>query len=217
MAYKYCQHVRENGTFCGSGAVKGRAYCYFHLRVRARHLAMAQAQSQEKPWHPELPPLEDMHAVQVALMQVADALAQDAIDPRRAALLLYALQQAASNLRATTAWFMPSRFQLSSEKEGAVVDYPGLESEFGLPSRINLDAPPRELFPAPPRTIANMSDEGWRRISERTIQATVAHPAAALKKPPESDRSQKAAKAKLVEGNHGASAGASIFHAPKRG
>src|SRR5271157_387598 len=199
MAYKYCQHVRENGTFCASGAVKGRAYCYFHLRTRARRLAMAQAQSQEKPWRPELPPLEDMHAVQVALMQVADGLAQNAVDPRRAGLLLYALQQAAANLRATTGWLMGSPFQVSFEKEGAVAEYPGLESEFGLPPRIDLDAPPHECFPPPRPTIANMSDEEWRRVSAGAIQAAIAHAPAALKKPPENAHPQKTAQAKLVD------------------
>jgi len=199
MAYKYCQHVRENGTFCASGAVKGRAYCYFHLRTRARRLAMAQAQSQEKSWHPELPPLEDMHAVQVALMQVAEGLAQDAVDPRRAGLLLYALQQAASNLRETTGWLMGSPFELSSEKEGAVVEYRGLESEFGLPPRIDLDAPPHELFPPPPPTIASMSDEEWRRVSNRSIQGAIAHAPDALKKPPENAHPQKTAQAKVVD------------------
>ncbi len=199
MAYKYCQHVRENGTFCGSGAVKGRAFCYFHLRVRARRLAMAQAQSQEKTWHPELPPLEDMHAVQVALMQVADGLAEDVINPRRAGLLLYALQQAASNLRATTGWLMGSPFELSFEKEGTVNNYPGLESEFGLPPRIDLDAPPHELFPPPRPTIANMSDEQWRRSRERTLQATIANAPAALKKAPETEPSQKTGQAKVVD------------------
>ena len=199
MAYKYCQHVRENGTFCASGAVKGRAYCYFHLRVRARRLAMAQAQSEEKPWHPKLPPLEDMHAVQVALMQVADGLAEDAVDPRRAGLLLYALQQAASNIRGATAWFAPSRFQISAGREGAVVEYPGLESEFGLPPRIDLDASPHELFPPPSPTIANMSDGEWRRFSDRTMQTAIAPAPAMLKKPAERDQPQKTAPAKVVE------------------
>jgi len=199
MAYKYCQHVRENGTFCASGAVKGRAYCYFHLRTRARRLAMAQAESQEKPWRPELPPLEDMHAVQVALMQVADGLAQNAVDPRRAGLLLYALQQAAANLRATTGWLMGSPFQVSFEKEGAVAEYPGLESEFGLPPRIDLDAPPHECFPPPRPPIATMSDEEWRRVSAGAIQAAIAHAPAALKKPPENAHPQKTAQAKVVD------------------
>jgi len=197
MAYRYCQHVRENGTFCASGAVKGRDYCYFHLRVRARRLAMAQAQSEEKPWRLALPPLEDMHAVQVALMQVTDALAADAIDARRAGLMLYALQQAASNI-SNHAWLIPSRFEISPEKEGAVVDYPGLESEFGLTARIDLDAPPQELFPPPRPTIANMSDEEWRRTRERTLQVGIAH-GPELKKPPEPDRPLGTLHTKAVE------------------
>ena len=198
MPYKYCQHVRENGTFCASGAVKGRAYCYFHLRVRARRLALAQAQSQEQTWRMELPPLEDMHSVQVGLMQVADALAADAIDPRRAGLMLYALQQAATNLSNTTAWLMSSRFALRPDEEATVVEYPGLESEFGLPPRIDLDAPPHELFPPPPPTIASMSDEEWRRFNDRTIQDAIAH-APALKKPPERDHPRETLPAKVVD------------------
>jgi len=198
MTYKYCQHVRENGTFCASGAVKSRAFCYFHLRTRARHLAMAQAESQEKPWRMELPPLEDMHAVQVALMQVTDALAADTIDPRRAGLMLYALQQAATNLSNTTAWLMSSRFALRPDEEATVVEYPGLESEFGLPPRIDLDAPPHELFPPPPPTIASMSDEEWRRFNDRTIQDAIAH-APALKKPPERDHPRETLPAKVVD------------------
>ena len=198
MAYKYCQHVRENGTFCASGAVRGRAFCYFHLRTRARRLAMAQAQSQERTWHPELPPLEDMHAVQVALMQVADGLAEDVIEPRRAGLLLYALQQAASNLRATTGWLKGSPFQVSSGKEDTVVNYPGLEAEFGLPARIDLDAPPHQLFPPPPLTLAKMSEEEWRRFSARTTQAAIAQ-ASTLKKAPESDSPEKTVQAKVVD------------------
>jgi len=198
MPYKYCQHVRENGTYCASGAVKGRAFCYFHLRTRARRLAMAQAESQEKTWRMELPPLEDMHAVQVALMQVTDALAADTIDPRRAGLLLYALQQAASNLSNTAAWIMSHPFALRPDEDDTVGEYPGLESEFGLPPRIDLDAPPHELFPPPPPTIANMSDEEWRRTTARAVQASIAH-APALKKPPERDQPRETLPAKVVD------------------
>jgi hypothetical protein len=149
MAYKYCQHVHENGAFCGSGAMRGRAYCYFHLRTRARRLAVAQANSQQKAWRPDLPPLENMHAVQVGLMQVLEGLASESVDRRRAALMLYALQQAATNLRAINPWLRSSAFELRPNKDGVVVDYPGLESEFGLPQRVDLDAPADELFPPP--------------------------------------------------------------------
>jgi hypothetical protein len=199
MAYKYCQHVRENGTFCGSGAVRGRAYCYFHLRTRAHRLAMAQAQSQQQPWRLELPPLEDMHAVQVALMQVANGLAQDLIEPRRAGLLLYCLQQAATNLSNPRAWIMGSPFKLSSsETARTVAEYPGLEPEFGLPPRINLDAPPYQLFSSQP-PIGDMSEEQWSAYVQRKIDDEYAQRAAALKKPPQSDHPEKSLQAATTD------------------
>ena len=101
MAFKSCNHLKENGTYCRSAALRGRDYCYFHSRLRARRLAMQQAQSQNKSWRLNLPALEDMHAVQSALMQVLDALAAGCLSERRASLLLYGLQQTASNLRST--------------------------------------------------------------------------------------------------------------------
>jgi hypothetical protein len=146
MAFKYCQHVRENGLYCCSGAVKGRAYCYFHLRTRARRLAMAKAQAQNQQWRLQLPPLEDMHAVQSAVMQVLEAVNQEAVDPQRARLMLQGLQQAASNLRSPQAWTR-SRFELSEFEESHVDSYPGLEAEFDLPKRVDLDAAPEAVFP----------------------------------------------------------------------
>jgi hypothetical protein len=184
--YKYCQHIRENGTFCGSGAVKGRAFCCFHLRIRARRLALAQAQLENRPWRAELPPLENMHAVQVALMQVADGLAQDAIEPRRAGLLLYALQQAATNLQNRLAWVNNSPFEISSEEDGIVVRYPGLETEFGLPPRIDIADPPYRVFPPVQPTFAKMTDEEWSGYVQGHIEDLYRHRAAVLKKPPQS-------------------------------
>src|SRR5580698_5963766 len=177
MPYKYCQHVRENGLYCGSGAVKGRAYCYFHLRTRARRLAMAKAQAQNQQWRLQMPPLEDMHAVQSAVMQVLDAVNQEAVDPQRARLLLQGLQQAASNLRSPQAWNR-SRFELSEFEESHVDSYPGLEAEFDLPKRVDLDAAPEAVFP-PSRA----------EIAETT----------AAKKPPAGVKKLKEAEENLVE------------------
>jgi hypothetical protein len=146
MAYKYCQHVRENGLYCCSAAVKGRAYCYFHLRTRAQRLRMAKAQADDERCRLKLPPLEDMHAVQSALMQVLDALDGQAIEPQRARLMLAGLRQAASNLRSPQAWTR-SRFELSEFEDTHVDSYPGLEEEFGLPKRVDLDGEPEAVFP----------------------------------------------------------------------
>ena len=45
----------------------------------------------------DFPPLEDRHAIQVALSLVITALAENRIDPKLAALLFYGLQVASSN------------------------------------------------------------------------------------------------------------------------
>ena len=189
MAYKYCQHVRENGTFCASGAVRGRAYCYFHLRTRARRLAIAQAGSQQKPWRPELPALEDMHAVQVALMQVLDGITTETLDLRRGALLLNGLRLAAVNLRAPSAWLLTRPFEANSLDERVVASYPGLEYQFGLPQGLDLDAPPEELFPpaAQPEPSSALAD------------ATVQGQGSAPRKPPKSVQPETTSQAELLK------------------
>jgi hypothetical protein len=53
--------------------------------------------AQPKPTQLDLPPLEDRHSIQLALSLLITALAQDRIDPKRAALLFYGLQVASSN------------------------------------------------------------------------------------------------------------------------
>ena len=83
-----CQHVKTDGTRCGSPALTQRPYCYAH----------AQMLRPAAPLGP-LPPLEDANGIQCALMQVADALVRDQIDLKRAALLLYCLQIASANLK----------------------------------------------------------------------------------------------------------------------
>jgi len=150
MSFKYCQHVKENGTFCNSGAMKGRHYCYFHLRLRARRLAMAKARATNTAWRLNLPPLEDLHAVQSSIMQVIDAVANGALDPHRGKLILYGLQQAGSNVRSLNSWLSNSRFAVSEFDDMRAIDYPGLEAEFGLPHHVDLDAPPEDVFPPSP-------------------------------------------------------------------
>lgn len=149
MAYKYCNHIKENGTYCRSAALRGRDYCYFHARLRARRLAMAKARAQKETWNFQVPALEDMQSVQSALMQVMDAIAAGLVDPRRAGLLLYGLQQASTNLRSVTSWIAPSRFQIGEDDEYRAQSYSGLETEFGLPKRIDIATPPEVAFPAP--------------------------------------------------------------------
>jgi hypothetical protein len=34
--YRLCQHIKDSGEFCGSPAMRGKHYCYFHLEVVRR-------------------------------------------------------------------------------------------------------------------------------------------------------------------------------------
>lgn len=102
---RQCEHIKTNGEFCGSPALRGRNYCYFHLTNIGRRLRAERKHDRGEAQSPEaavaaldLPPFEDSNAIQISLMQVVDALLHNRIDTKRAGLVLYALQTASSNL-----------------------------------------------------------------------------------------------------------------------
>lgn len=92
-----CQHVKINGTQCGSPALRRRRHCFFHDRIRREQAKIAAQPSVHPPF--ELPLLEDANCVQVALMKVIQMLASGRMDHKTAGLILYALQTASGNLR----------------------------------------------------------------------------------------------------------------------
>ncbi len=92
-----CQHVKMNGTQCGSPALRRRRHCFFHERIRRERAKIAADASAQRGF--DLPLLEDANAVQVALMKVIQMLGSGRMDHRTAGLILYALQTANVNLR----------------------------------------------------------------------------------------------------------------------
>ncbi len=151
MSYKTCNHVHDNGYFCESAAVKGRDYCCYHLRYRGRLMRMAQARARNQRYLFDLPPLEDMHAVQSSLTQIVEALAADLIDPRRAQLILSALRQAAKNLKDYPLW--RASVYVNDHSETYLAHYKNFETEFGLPQDLDIDQRPEVAFP-PPEPVA---------------------------------------------------------------
>lgn len=88
-----CGHARADGAPCLAPAMKGSEMCYAHTRMLAA-----------RPRKLRLPPLEDANGVQLAIMEVTKAFIDGVIEHKQAALLLYGLQIAASNVgRATFA------------------------------------------------------------------------------------------------------------------
>ncbi|MFZ0772617.1 MAG: hypothetical protein ACLP9L_14575 [Thermoguttaceae bacterium] len=92
-----CQHIKINGTQCGSPALHRRRRCFFHERAREQHDRIVKDQFKQARF--VLPVLEDANAVQMALMQVMQLLAWGEMDRKTAGLLLYGLQTASANLR----------------------------------------------------------------------------------------------------------------------
>jgi hypothetical protein len=146
MPLPTCKHLHDNGKHCNSAAAQDRDYCLYHLNYCARRLRMAQYRARCEQFNLQLPPLEDMYAVQSALSQLAEALAADMIDPKRAQALLSVLRLASLNL------LHPEKWQTSlyhSDQPGPAVD---LAAEYGLPADLDLDTPPELAFPPPAET-----------------------------------------------------------------
>src|ERR1700736_6559349 len=95
-----CQHVKMNGTQCGSPALRRRRHCFFHERIRRERAKIAADVSAQRLF--DLPLLEDANAVQIALMKVIQMLGAGRLDHKTAGLMLYALQTASVNLRTAT-------------------------------------------------------------------------------------------------------------------
>lgn len=99
MELRRCHHVKVNGTQCGSPALRGKCYCYFHHNYRHLGTYGAPQRPSRDPFHGRFPVLEDANSVQAAIMQVIRLMLARQIDPKEAGLLLYALQLASCNLR----------------------------------------------------------------------------------------------------------------------
>lgn len=84
-----CAHIKPSGVRCGSPAMRDIEFCYYHKRTHIGPRLM----------YPTMTMLEDGHGVQAALMEVLCAIMDGVLTDRQAALMLYGLQTAASNLK----------------------------------------------------------------------------------------------------------------------
>ncbi len=96
-----CQHLKINGTQCGSPALRRNRFCFFHKRFQDEQIKLSADRSRRGVATFVLPLLEDANSIQIALMQVMRLLISQQLDHKTASLLLYALQTASTNLRMT--------------------------------------------------------------------------------------------------------------------
>lgn len=91
----YCTHIKVNGLRCGSPAMAGKSFCYFHQR-----LIRGVRTPPKSRIHP-IAILEDPSAIQSSIMEIVNALIRNHIDIKRARLILRALGIAARNVPKT--------------------------------------------------------------------------------------------------------------------
>ena len=102
-----CCYIKPSGHRCGSPAMRGYDLCYYHDRY------------QPKPEYRNLPCLEDAHSVQCAIQEVIEDMLRGFLDYKKAALALYGLQTAASNLKQMR---LAEKDRLEREEEACTVD-----------------------------------------------------------------------------------------------
>jgi hypothetical protein len=145
--YPTCSHTKEDGTYCGSPALVNRRYCYFHLNLRGRRLRRAQARRHSQPYRLRLPALENLHAIQVAIGEILEAMAEGQLDPKAGGIMLYGIQQATTVMLKIeeAAEYADDDYDDDEEEAGRplrVREFPAFEQHYGLPPNVSLEADP---------------------------------------------------------------------------
>jgi hypothetical protein len=90
-----CQHIKVNGTQCGSPARRNEPFCHFHRENQPERVKVGGDSGVEVL----MPVLEDAQSIQSVVRQVAMLVLGGKIDNKQAGVLLYALQIASTNLK----------------------------------------------------------------------------------------------------------------------
>ena len=109
-----CQHIKINGTQCGSPALRREIYCFFHMRWALKSMEIDENRQRER-WNATLALPEDADSIQMGLGEVIRLMMMRQVDHRTAALTLYALQTASANVKRTTFEPEPTRVVIDQE------------------------------------------------------------------------------------------------------
>ena len=96
VSMRRCEHIRTNGTQCGSPAQRGKKRCYQYLRVRPERVKVRGSDGKTSEF--VVPLLEDAHSIQTMVRQVMVLMLRGRIEGEMSGRLLYALQIASANL-----------------------------------------------------------------------------------------------------------------------
>jgi hypothetical protein len=172
-----CQHIKTNGVRCGSPALRGGSFCYFH--ERSGRLFGAEVPGVLLPLS-----VEDEDAIQISLMKIIQEIFLGNIELRRAALILRALQISVINSRRLT-------FNRPSTWREAVRSIPTRQKSAGAPAESDaglaealtssdvLESPPRETGNGKRETNSRTYDPLLKELQR--LARTLGSPEAAIK------------------------------------
>jgi hypothetical protein len=151
---KICTHIKVTGIRCGSPALRGENFCYFHQRMIRGVPTPSKARI-----HP-MALIENEEAIQVALMETINAIVRNQIDLKRANLLLRALSIAVRNSR---------RVRFDRCESEMIRKLP--ESAETQPAALPKDASPASTTEAETRTAeVQVWDQQWDQKKEAEAQ-----------------------------------------------
>ena len=86
-----CEHIKDNGRRCGTPAIRGRHFCYYHSR------AHSPARLGSRGYRAILP--ETIESLQLTIMQITEALGSGRITEKAAGKLLFGVQLSTNLLK----------------------------------------------------------------------------------------------------------------------
>jgi len=90
-----CHQIFPDAHQCGSPALRGEAFCYYHHPDR-KPVSNPYARRARRGF--TLPTPDTPEALQIALYSLIDRIASNQVDVHRAGLLLYSLQLAGNSM-----------------------------------------------------------------------------------------------------------------------
>jgi len=102
-----CQHVHATGRRCGSPALRGETFCYFHERTHST-----------RNWTSSIAFIEDATSLQCAIMKVIELLRGGHAEHKECSLLIRSLRLACMNLKGFAAERAEREALGSEEKSG---------------------------------------------------------------------------------------------------
>jgi hypothetical protein len=193
---RHCTHIKVTGQQCGSPALRGEFFCYFHTRV-----IKGVQQRVDMQLH-SMALLEDCESIQLSIMHVVDGLIKGTLEPVRARLIIQALRIAArnaKNVRFDDTLYRENEPPMVREVPNYAQQYLIEHPEFGPPiAQSGTDAPAREAA----------------TTSVVQIEAQAAPDPAPKRKGPASETTEEPAAKRRQNTAHGASRGTEAKNNP---